>query len=96
MVGFQPNFTGVISTIPCCAHHQLFPLHCTKWPSELKIENVARLSQVKLLVGFKPNFTGVINTIPCCAHGRHVPLHSTKWPPELKYKNLVMLTGHTN
>jgi hypothetical protein len=38
LVGFQPNFTGVISTIPSCAHYQHISLHCTKLPQELKIE----------------------------------------------------------
>jgi hypothetical protein len=37
-VGFQPNFTGVISTIPSCAHHRHILPRCTKWPSELYIE----------------------------------------------------------
>jgi hypothetical protein len=37
-VGFQPNFTGVIITIPSCALHWHFPLLCTKWLPELKIE----------------------------------------------------------
>jgi hypothetical protein len=29
LVGFQPNFTGVISTIPNCAYSQHFPLLVT-------------------------------------------------------------------
>jgi hypothetical protein len=28
LMGFQPNFTGVISTIPCYVHH--IPLRCQK------------------------------------------------------------------
>jgi hypothetical protein len=40
LVGFQPNFTGVISTIPSCEHHPHVPLGCTKWPPELKIEEI--------------------------------------------------------
>jgi hypothetical protein len=38
LVGFQQNFTGVISIILSCAHHNHVTLHCTKWLSELKIE----------------------------------------------------------
>jgi hypothetical protein len=38
LVGFQPNFTGQIRTIPSCAHHQHGPLCYTKWPLELDIE----------------------------------------------------------
>jgi hypothetical protein len=38
LVGFQPNFTGVISTIPSCAHHWYVPLSSIKWPPELKTE----------------------------------------------------------
>jgi hypothetical protein len=37
-MGFQLNFTGVISTNHCCAHHRHVPLPCTKLPPELKIE----------------------------------------------------------
>jgi hypothetical protein len=38
-VGFRPNFTGVISTIPSCAHHRYVLLRCTKLPPKLKIYN---------------------------------------------------------
>jgi hypothetical protein len=37
-VGFQPDFTEVISTILNFAHSQQVTLLCTKWPKELKIE----------------------------------------------------------
>jgi hypothetical protein len=36
LVGFELNFTGVISTIPSCAHRRHVPLRCTKRPTELK------------------------------------------------------------
>jgi hypothetical protein len=39
LVGFQPNSTVLVITIPCCAHRQHVVLHCTKWPPELKIKN---------------------------------------------------------
>jgi hypothetical protein len=38
LVGFQPNFTGVIITIPSCAQYQQVLRHCTKWLPGLKIE----------------------------------------------------------
>jgi hypothetical protein len=85
LVGFQLNFTGVISTIPCCA--------CTlpsrsaslfKMTARAKNrKNHVRTPQVKLLVGFQLNFIGVISTICSCALHRHIPLHCAKWPPEL-------------
>jgi hypothetical protein len=38
LVGFQPKFAGMISTIPYCVLHQHIPFHCTKWSPPLKIE----------------------------------------------------------
>jgi hypothetical protein len=54
LVGFQPNFTAVISTIPSCAQYRHVPLHCTKWSPEQKIE--------KSWPAFTGQTTGVIST----------------------------------
>jgi hypothetical protein len=85
LVGFQPNFIGVISTIPSYAHHWHVPLRCTKWPPELKIGKYCPAFTGQTTGGMSTKFfTGVISTIPCCAHPWHIPLRCTKWPPELK------------
>jgi hypothetical protein len=91
LVGFQQNFTGMVSTLPSCAHHRHVPLRCKRWPQELKIEkNIVRPSPVKLLVGFQPNFTGVINIIFSWAHYRHARLCCTKLE-----KSCPAFTGQT-
>jgi hypothetical protein len=54
LVGFQPNLTGVISSIRSCAHHWHIPLRCTKWLPELKIE--------KSCLAFTGQTTGGIST----------------------------------
>jgi hypothetical protein len=84
LVEFLPNFTGVIGTIPSCAHHRHVPLRCTKIVARAKNRKSCRLSQVKLLLGFQLNLTIVISLIPCYAHCRHIPLRCTKWRQSLK------------
>jgi hypothetical protein len=44
----------------------------------IKMKNLVRLSQVKLLVRFQSNFTGVISSILSCAYRQHVLLRCTK------------------
>jgi hypothetical protein len=95
-VGFQPNFTGVISTIPSCAQYQHILLRYTKWPTELKKEKFcpAFIGQTTGWISIKLYRSDRYHP-SSCAHHWHVPLCCTKWPPELKIeKSCLAFTGH--
>jgi hypothetical protein len=50
MVGFQPNYTEVISTTPSSAHTGMFRFAAQNEGQSKKYKSIVLLSQVKLLV----------------------------------------------
>jgi hypothetical protein len=88
-VGFQSNFTGVISTITSCAHQRQVLLHCTKLLPELKIEKTCPVFTGQSTGGISTKLYRSDQNNPSCAHHGSASLQKIA----ARAKNRKILSG---
>ena len=81
---FSNNFTETFLGWPSTKHAKMILLGCTKWPPELKIENLLMTSSCRPEAQFQNNFIEMFVEWHSTKIAKMVLLHWTKWQLELK------------